>query len=111
MSSTPTRLVGGKTPPRGGPGVRHVRGEGPQADHAIGAAHEAIGQPKVVSIHNSALLHSWQPLVGSWDSVVAHPHHDHLTRTGDGAGFSQSCILRDVTAPLHIHEIGWDLVQ
>ena len=100
-----------KAPPRGGPGARHVRGEGPQADHATRAAHEVIGQPEVVSIHNSALLHSWQPLVGSCDSVVARPHHGHLTRTGDGAGFSQSCILRDVTARLNLHEIEWDLVQ
>ena len=97
--------------PTGGSGARHVRGEGPQTDHAIGAAHEVMGQPEVVSIHNSATLNSWQPLVGSCDSVVARPHHDHLTRTGNGAGFSQSCILRDVTAHLHIHEIGWGLVQ
>ena len=100
-----------KTPARGGPGARHVRGEGPKTDHAIAVAHEILGQPEVISINNSALLHSWQPLVGSWDSVVARPHHDHLTRTGDGAGFSQSCILRDVTARLNFHEIGWDLVQ
>ena len=100
-----------KAPARGGPGARHVRGEGPQGDHAIAAVHEAICQPEVVSIHNSALLHSWQPLVGSWDSVVARPYHDHLTRTGDGAGFSQSCILRDVTARLNFHDIEWDLVQ
>ena len=99
-----------KAPARGGPGARHVRGEGPQVDHAHAAAREVLGQPEMVSIHNSALLHSWQPLVGSCDSVVARPHHDHLTRTGNGAVFSQSCILRDITAPLRIHEI-WDLVQ
>ena len=90
----------------GGSRRLHVRGEGPQGDHAIAAVYEAIGQPEVVSIHNSALLHSWQPLVGSWDSMVARPHHQRLTRTGNGAGFSQSCILRDVIAPLHIHEMG-----
>ena len=46
----------------GGPGARHVRGEGPKTDHAIAVAHEILGQPEVISINNSALLHSWQPL-------------------------------------------------